>query len=47
MLGLKDATINRKHHKQTLSAKRSFLEKEEALFTVLKEMGNPVKDLNC
>ena len=40
MSGMKDAAISSKHHEQTLSAQRFFLEKAEALYTVLKEMGN-------
>ena len=44
MSGVKDAAISSKHHEQTLSAQRSFLEKAEALHTVLKEMGNPFQE---
>ena len=36
MSGVKDAAISSKHHEQTLSAQRSFLEKAEALHTVLR-----------
>lgn len=44
MSGAKDGTINTKHHEQTLIAQRSFFENVEALFTVLKEMGNPFQE---
>ena len=44
MSGVKDAAISSKHHEQTLSAQRSFLEKAVALHTVLKEMGNPFQE---
>ena len=45
MSGVKDAAISMiKHHEQTLSAQKSFLEKGEALFAVLKEMGNPFQE---
>ena len=44
MCGMKDATSSTKHHEQTLSAQKSFLEKVEALSTVLKEMGNPFRE---
>lgn len=40
----KDAAVDSKHHEQTLSAQRSFLEKAEALFRVFKEMGNPFQE---
>ena len=42
--GKKDAAVDSKHHEQTLSAQRSFPEKVEALFRVLKEMSNPFQD---
>ena len=42
--GVKDATISTKHHEQTLSAQTSFLERVEALFSVIKEMGNPFQE---
>lgn len=44
MCGMKDATSSTKHNGQTLSAQKSFLEKVEALSTVLKEMGNPFQE---
>ena len=44
MSGVNDAAISSKHHEQTLSAQRSFLEKTEGLHTVLKEMGNPFQE---
>ena len=44
MSGVKDVAISSKHHEQTLSAQRSFLEKAEALHTVLKEMDNPFQE---
>ena len=44
MSSVKDAAISSKHHEQTLSAQRSFLEKAKALLTVLKEMGNPFQE---
>ena len=40
MSDVQDAAISSKDHEQTLSAQRTFLEKREALHTVLKEMGN-------
>ena len=42
--GVKDATTSSRHHAQTLSTQRSFLQNVEALFTVLKEMGNPFQE---
>ena len=44
MLGVKDTAISSKHHEQSLNAQRSFLEKAEALHTVLKEMGNSFQE---
>ena len=44
MPGVIDAAISSKHHEQTLSAQRSFIEKAEALHAVLKEMGNPFQE---
>eukprot|EP00745_Piridium_sociabile_P026549 TRINITY_DN4240_c0_g1_i3.p1 TRINITY_DN4240_c0_g1~~TRINITY_DN4240_c0_g1_i3.p1 ORF type:complete len:1496 (-),score=398.92 TRINITY_DN4240_c0_g1_i3:837-5324(-) len=41
---VKDATITNKHHEQTPSAQRSFLEKKKALQAVMKEMGNPFQE---
>ena len=41
---MKDATISTKHHEQTLSAQTSFLDRVEALFRVIKEMGNPFQE---
>ena len=42
--GVKDATISTKHHEQTLSAQTSFLERVEALFRVIQELGNPFQE---
>ena len=44
MSGVKVAAISNKHHEQTLSAQRCFLEKADSLLTVLKEMGNPFQE---
>ena len=44
MSGVKDPTLSSKLYEQTLSAQRVFLEKVEALLTVLKEMGNPFQE---
>ena len=44
MSGVKDAAISSKHHEQTLRAQRSFLEKTDALHTMLKEMGKPFQE---
>ena len=44
MSGVKEVAISSKHHEQTLSAQRSFLEKAEALHTMLKEMDNPFQE---
>ena len=42
---MKDAAVDSKHHEQTSSAQRSFVEKVEALFRgVLKEIGNPFQE---
>ena len=42
--GVKDATISTKHHEQTLSAQTSFLERVEALFRMIQELGNPFQE---
>ena len=41
---VKDTAITSKHHKQNSRAQRTFVEKVEALQSVLKEMGNPFKE---
>ena len=41
---VKDAAISSKHHEQKLEAQKYFLEKAKALFTVLKDMGNPFQE---
>lgn len=42
--GKKDVSASRKHHEETGSVQRTFLNKVTSLCTAIEEMGNPLQE---